>query len=254
MISLVMAVMDNLEWTRKGVESILNHTESSFELILIDNGSEEETQVYLQSLGDLVTVLRNDVNQGCAKAWNQGIAASKGDYICIVNNDIEVPHSWLRHLQEFYENHDFALISPAMREGVLDYNLEEYQQFFSKVFHERYFMDEFRGIALFATRSLYKRLNGFDENFELGKFEDEDFFMRLKKKGLKTAVFTGVVIHHYGSKTINQVKQRCSFDFEEKNREVFWVKWRHRYLWRKWRKVRLKCRHKLVLWRYGLQY
>ena len=50
----------------------------------------------MQQLDDAMTsVIRNEENKGCAIAWNQGIRRSTGEYVCIVNNDIEVPFDWL---------------------------------------------------------------------------------------------------------------------------------------------------------------
>lgn len=252
MISLIMAVKDNLEWTMKGIKSIEQNTLSSYELILIDNGSLKETSDYLDHLPH--RVIRNKENVGCAKAWNQGLEAASGEYCCIVNNDIEVPRGWLRKLQEYYEAHDYWLISPSMREGALDYDLDAYNDTFRKMMGERVFEHEFRGTALFASRSVWERLEGFDPHFQGGKYEDEDLFMRICQAGGQTAVITTVLIHHYGSKTINLLKQSKENTYESKNRDYFIKKWKKRYLWRKLHRWKIQRRRRWIERHYGVQY
>lgn len=252
MISLVMAVKDNLEWTRKGIESLLRCEGESFELIVVDNGSAQETQDYLREIP--AVVIRNEDNLGCAQAWNQGVRRAQGYYVCIVNNDIEVPVDWLVRLKAFYCNHSYALISPSMREGDLNYELDAFNQQFRRVFQGHIFEDEFRGTALFCEKSLFESVGMFDERFLMGKYEDEDFFMRLKRSGLKTAVTTDVCIHHYGSKTIAALHKSSSFNFEKINRRRFWQKWWPYYPWRKWHKLKIQRRRRRVFLKTGLVY
>ncbi len=252
MISVVMAVKDNLEWTEQSIVSILKTPLESLELILIDNGSQEETQHYLEGVEAIL--IRNEKNQGCAAAWNQGVRAARGEFVCIVNNDIDVPCDWLLRLKHFYQSHAYALVSPAIKEGSMDYDLEQENKRYRKVFEGTVFEDEFRGVALFARKTLFDEVGLFDENFRWGKYEDEDFFLRMQSCGLKTAVTTDVCIHHYGSKTVDAVKEQLNYNFEKANRRVFWRKWWRRYPWRKWHKWRIKVRRKRVLHRTGCIY
>ena len=227
MISIIIAVKDNKEYTRKCVESIENNTNIKYEIIFIDNASGQETVGYLNSLP--YKYIRNQENKGCAYAWNQGIKSASGEYVCIINNDIEVPANWLLKLKEFYEKHSFVLVSPCMREGELNYNLENYNKAFANTLKNRIFIDEFRGVCLFTKKDLFDIIGFFDENFQIGKFEDEDLFLRIKAKNFSSAVTSTVVIHHYGSKTIKNIK-KINTSFEDNNRKYFRGKWKKKYL------------------------
>jgi GT2 family glycosyltransferase len=251
-VSIVMAVKDNLEWTRKGIESIRAHTRMSYELIIIDNGSAPETSEYLEEASDIL--IRNDENRGCAGAWNQGILAARRRYICIVNNDIEVPTGWLTKLVDVLEKTDYVLVSPAVREGEFDYDLDQYNLEFSERLGNRLFPSEFRGIAMLSKRDLYDRIGMYDEAYQIGKYEDEDMFMRIKEENQDVATTSSVLLHHYGSKTVNSEKRVATFDFERENRSVFLRKWRKKYLWRKARKVRIRWRQRSVHRRFNLTY
>jgi N-acetylglucosaminyl-diphospho-decaprenol L-rhamnosyltransferase len=252
MISIVIPVKDNKYYTELCINSVFKNTKQKYELIVVDNGSKEkETIDYLDSLD--CKLIRNKENKGCAGAWNQGINASSGEYVCIINNDILVPENWLLNLKKIYEKNNYVLISPSMREGELTYDLEEYNKEFSTLLSNRFFKGEYRGVCLFASLDFFKSIGGFDENFEKGKFEDEDLFMRIKKIGMNTAVTTSVLVHHYGSKTINKVKSENN-GFEDKNRIYFRNKWKHKYIFRKFNKIRINLRRKWIKLKYKLDY
>lgn len=251
MTSIVMAVRDARVWVQRALESIARHTDGAFEVVVVDNGSAPDTQRYLRSTG--VRVLRNDENRGCAAAWNQGIAAARGSYICLVNSDIEVPAGWLDRLVGFHRVHPFAWVSPAVREGPLDYNLDAWNRHIRDRFGDRFLPGEYRGAALLSRRDLYEAVGGFDERFAHGKYEDEDMFWRLRNAGYRTAVTLAVVVHHHGSKTIQEERRRAP-GFETRNKLYFDGKWRRQYLRRKSRKIQLAARHLSWRLRHGLTY
>jgi GT2 family glycosyltransferase len=137
-------------------------------------------------------------------------------------------------------------VSPAIREGSLDYDLEALNRLVRARFGQRYFPDEFRGMVLFSRRDLYERVGGFDEAFARAKYEDEDMFWRLRQAGLRAAVTLAVVVHHYGSRTVRE-ERRHAPGFEAVNKRYFDRKWRDERRRRKVRKLKLAARH--LLWR-----
>ena len=113
-VSLVIPVYNQLLHTMQCLESILRLPDKGGELIVVDNASTDGTPEYLKAT-DGVTVIRNETNLGCAKAWNQGVQASKGDVVAILTNDIVVPPGWLSALLHFMEQTGHGIVSPAMR-------------------------------------------------------------------------------------------------------------------------------------------
>src|ERR671921_247198 len=95
-ISLVIALYNQIDYTRRCIESIMACTGNPYDLILVDNASVDATADYVRDLP--ATVITNQTNLGCAKAWNQGIRASRGEAIGILNNDIVVTPGWLENL------------------------------------------------------------------------------------------------------------------------------------------------------------
>ena len=107
---------------------------------------------------------------------------------------------------------------------------------------------------MFSRRDLYDRVGLYDESFRFGKYEDEDMYMRIKDAGLEVATTSTVLLHHYGSKTVDAMKKVASFDFEKANRKVFMRKWRRKLIWRRLRKFRMKRLHRRIEREYGITY
>ena len=135
--SIIILTHNQLEYTKKCIESIIKETKEPFELIIVDNGSTDGTIRYLEELARrygtgtvdnkestkvitqkgkkkrksktkkakllnkfcrTVRLIKNDENLGFAAGNNQGMALAKGDYILLMNNDVVVTPNWLDHM------------------------------------------------------------------------------------------------------------------------------------------------------------
>ncbi len=96
---------ERLALLKKTIDSILLHTCQPFEIILVDNGDETQ-ETYLQELWETNCIqkwIRNRENMGIGRARNQGVASAKGDYVCFMDNDIEVYDGWMKKCLEMIE-------------------------------------------------------------------------------------------------------------------------------------------------------
>jgi glycosyltransferase involved in cell wall biosynthesis len=82
--------------------ALFRNTRPPWELIVIDNGSTDETGAYLGGVQDAspvpVTVNSNASDRGFPSATNQGLHVARGDYLVLLNNDAVVTDSWLDQL------------------------------------------------------------------------------------------------------------------------------------------------------------
>ena len=104
---IIIPVWNQPDITKNCLEAIKDNTGYPYKLILIDNGSDNETRLYLDGLArnhhPEVRVIRNEQNLGFVKAVNQGLRTSSTPYICIMNNDTLPAPGWLEGLVEFAE-------------------------------------------------------------------------------------------------------------------------------------------------------
>lgn len=250
--SLVIPVFNQLHYTKQCVASISRWTDMPYELVIVDNDSSDGTGEFLSVLD--AKVIRNSSNLGCAKAWNQGIVASQGQVIGILNNDIVLTPDWLSGLTRFMEREGHGIVSPAAREGHLDYDLETY----AADFVQRCAMatrSTIYGACMVIRRKVFDRIGLFDEGFSYGGCEDIDFLWRAQAAGFSVGTTGSVLIHHFGMVTQDAIKRLDNKDYPERNRAHFLAKWRRtvrgNWLHRRWGNLRTTWRDRYERVRYG---
>lgn len=101
--SIVILCCNELDYTRLCLESILHHTREPYELLIVDNGSTDETPAYLNALRGKagparVHIIRNEKNVGFPAGVNQALPLTRGEYVVLLNNDTVLTPSWLEGL------------------------------------------------------------------------------------------------------------------------------------------------------------
>ena len=89
---VVIPVLNELRYTAQCVESLLAHGTPAEAILVIDNGSSDETPQWLATRPEIRS-LRNRVNLGCGGAWTQGslLARPDDEWVILLNNDIVAP-------------------------------------------------------------------------------------------------------------------------------------------------------------------
>ncbi|MFW9877871.1 MAG: glycosyltransferase, partial [Candidatus Thorarchaeota archaeon] len=91
-VSVIMAVYNAELYLKESIESILNQTLKEFELIIINDGSTDNSLSIINSFDDNRIILINQKNAGPAVARNQGIDIAKGEFIAILDaDDVALP-------------------------------------------------------------------------------------------------------------------------------------------------------------------
>src|SRR5471032_1615148 len=116
--SLTFACYNQVEYTRKCIDSMLKYGMPLDRLVVIDNASTDGTRDYLETL-PLGGRIYNRENLGCGVAWNQGALLQQADWTIVMNNDVLVSAEWIESLLNTAEQHGLKVISPAVIEGPL---------------------------------------------------------------------------------------------------------------------------------------
>ena len=225
--SIIIPVRNNFYYTLNCITSVFNHTKD-FELIVIDNGSTDETPAYLQALivkHHNVKVATYKENQSFAKSCNTGMEQAKGDYIILLNNDTLVTPNWAEQLTEAipraekeYDASPIGLIGPrtnsagggqAIPTDPYDANtLNQASIAFHKKFKNRTTITGFlSGMCLMITKQALDDIGLFDERYKIGGVEDLAYCLAAQLKGWKLAIDDSTFIHHEGSQTLKQLDQ-----------------------------------------------
>lgn len=116
MISIITSIYNQLHMNRLFWSYLKKYTDNKFELIIIDNNSDDGSRAYFRSLaaaGESVVLIENEANYTYPYCQNQGIAVAKGDVMVFFNNDLLVSPHWDSRMMRVIGKNDFEVVSFA---------------------------------------------------------------------------------------------------------------------------------------------
>lgn len=114
-ISLVVVLYNSEEWVKNLNDLFTNLDPWLFEVIVIDNGSNDSAAEDIISVGTKVRKIRLETSLPFSAAVNEGVRAAAGELLLLINPDVWIPRSSLWELIHFYAKHsDAAAIAPKL--------------------------------------------------------------------------------------------------------------------------------------------
>ncbi len=128
LVSIIMKVWNAYDHVRLCANTLLRNTETPFELIVVDNGSQPDVLRYLRDLAEAdarVRLIENRVNLGPGRANRQAAAQARGAWICLIDSDVLVPRGWLSRLLAVAARHpEVRLLAPMRYHQTIDHPFE----------------------------------------------------------------------------------------------------------------------------------
>ena len=202
---VVIPVLNQLEYTRQCVESLLASGTPAAALLVIDNGSSDATPQWLASRPDVRSV-RNAVNLGCGGAWTQGALLADADWVVLLNNDIVACDGAMQRMLDAAERHRLDVVSPALVEGALDYDFDAHAATFCERMAGSLRRGWFHGVCFAVRRSVFETIGFPDTDRRLGGREDVEYLVRCQRNGVPVGTVGDALLHHFGSITQKAIK------------------------------------------------
>ena len=224
-ISVITLSWDNLDYTKAFVKSIRKNTSFPNELIIVDNGSESNTQRWVEKNADQFLIF--DENQGFSKGFNEGVKIAKGDYIMMANNDTEFPLDWDTKLIETIENNLKAgIVSPVYTSGRKSALRFKVGSNIIKIFPFRKYPS---AVAYLMRRDdFFNIFGGYSEEYAVASGEDADLCFKVWKAGYEILIDERVLIKHEGKVTSSSKLIDWKSHFK-RNSKQFRKKWFYYY-------------------------
>lgn len=241
-VSVVVLCYNQLDYTRKCVESILNNTAyPNYEIVLVDNNSTDDTSIYLQELVEKhqnIKIVLNKTNRGFAGGNNDGIDVSNGEYLILLNNDTLVTRGWMTNMVKHCRANEKVGIVGAVTNSIgneaqipVEYTDIEDMPAFAYGYTAAHMNEIYPHDGVLAmycvmfSRHLVDVIGKLDENYGIGMFEDDDYSLAASRAGFDLILPEDVFIHHFGSVSFKKIEAETHRDLFEKNKAYFEQKW-----------------------------
>lgn len=213
-LSILIVNWNSGDFLRRCLESLENQREEgvSFEVIVVDNASVDDSLEGLESRFPWVVLIRNDYNYGFAKATNQAYRISRGRYVMTLNPDAYLPPGSLKQIVQFLDDTPEAglvqpyptttgyiggLVKPNLLRIISSKLFPSETSETSQTVSEPLPVQWLWGTAIVARRSALKK-NIFYEEWSFLFCEEYDMCKLMHLKGYKLYVLPIRVYHFVG--------------------------------------------------------
>lgn len=238
MFDIVVPVHNSLHHVRSCLLSVRAFSTRPYHLHIVDDASQPHAaealdELMRHDLSGSATLHRNAENEGYLRAVNRGAQAGSNPYIICLNSDTVVTPghlerleaafasdpaigvvnavsnwaNWTRICWDLPEGHNVMTLAAAVARLASDVPPDIYLA---------------SGFYFAIRRSLFEQLNGFDEVYGLGYYEESDFCMRAIEAGHRVVVDDGLYIYHHGWGSFGADGRNAAM---EKNKQVFEERW-----------------------------
>jgi len=222
--AIVILNWNGKDWLEKFLPTIIQHSDMA-EIIIADNGSTDDSLLFLSKNFPNIKVINNKENLGFAGGYNNALDRIHAEYYVLLNSDVEVSDNWLLPIIRLMDkDKDIAACQPKL----LDFNNRKKFEYAGasggfldnlgypfcrgRIFN---FLEEdagqyndtaevfwATGACLFVRSDIFWEVGGFDSDF-FAHQEEIDLCWRLRNKGYKIMVEPKSEVYHVGGGTLN---------------------------------------------------
>lgn len=256
-LSIVILAWNNQKDLQACIESILDTYKDYYQLIIIDNGSTDNTAAYLQELAQiwdnqkaLLTIITSKDNLGYAAGNNVALKHIQGKYTLWLNQDIVVQPSSIEGLCHILDEHpEYSMVAPQLQypDGSIQKNcrsLPNPKHMLSSAikgawdddfdYTQNQECEQPMASAIMIRSSIMVEIGGFDDNADYWLFfNDVDLSKNLQSRGYKTYYVANSHMYHYhgaSTKKLINIKKRLYWQkgFNRYFSKWYYTKWYQR--------------------------
>ena len=228
-LSIIIVSYNSISFLKDCLDSLItNPTKNSFEILVVDNASDDGSVEMVKKKYPYVRLFKNDNNIGFAAANNLAIKSSQSEYILLINSDCQVYRDSLDDLVSFIsENENIGIVGPRIinSDGSMQFSCRRFPSIFDAGMHtiltniapnnpfsrryklvdikrdEPFEVDWVSGSCMLIRRKALADTGYMDENYFM-YVEDTDLCYQMWKKGWKVFYYPNAeILHHIGGST-----------------------------------------------------
>jgi GT2 family glycosyltransferase len=227
----------------------------SYEIIVVYNASTDDSISFLKELNNNLPlkIIRNPNNKSFSEANNQAAETAEGEYLLLLNNDVEPTHGWLNQMMQsilksedtgavgakliypdcskshfnknnsFKTQHEGIAFKAEPNEQIKPYNISNNKPF-NEINKHLQLRAAVTASALLINKDKYLEVGGLDERYNYG-YEDVDLCLNLIKKGYHNIYCHTALLYHYEFDTQEKDKNHKVKKRSLQNQRLFHRKW-----------------------------
>jgi len=188
--SVIIPVYNRAELLKSAIASVLSQTNQNFEIVVVDDGSEDDVSATVNSFADPRIVIIRQANMGASAARNSGIDSARGRHVAFLDSDdLYLAHHLAAADDTLRDTDDTAFYSPVIAERTKGVHLTKpprplaaHENMASYLMSDRGFVQT---SGLVVPRELARTVR-YREDASFG--DDTDFAIRLQLAGCKFAM------------------------------------------------------------------
>jgi len=232
-VAVVILNWNGKKFLEKFLPSVILYSTSNAQIIVADNASTDDSVSFLTTNYPQVKIIKNTVNGGFAKGYNDALKQIKAEYYVLLNSDVEVTRNWIEPIIKLMDD-DTSIA--ACQPKIKNYNKKSYFEYAGAAggFVDKYGYPFCRGrilenieedkgqyndtreifwatgACLFIRAANFHQVEGFDEDF-FAHMEEIDLCWRLKNLGYKVMYCPDSTVYHVGGGTLNKTSSYKTF-------------------------------------------
>jgi len=225
-ISVIIPNYNGIKYLDECFCSLRGQSFKDFEVILVDDGSTDDSVEFVQKNYPWIRVVTHAVNRGFSASVNDGIKAARGKFITLLNNDTVVDKKWLTNLYNaarrspeagffaskmyFYgEDKLINAAGDAMGVNGQGWNIGYNERDNEKYFFPKKVFGACAGAAMYR-REMLDEIGLFDEDFTI-IYEDADLSFRAQLMGFECVFVPDAVVYHLQFGTLGSLSKIKTF-------------------------------------------
>jgi len=208
MISVIIPAYNGGQSLPACLEALQRQTHAPDELIVVDDGSTDDTVALAEQSG--VTVL-SQAKAGPGAARNRGARAARGDILLFTDADCAPAPDWIEHMLVPFADPSVAGAKGEYRTRqrglVARFVQQEYQDRYDRMSHQSQidFVDTYSAAY---RRHLFLAAGGFDTSFSTASVEDQEFSFRLAARGHRLVYVPAAIVYHRHDRSLGEYARR----------------------------------------------
>jgi len=179
-ISVVIPTYNRIELLKRSIDSVINQTIKPFEIIIVDDGSNDGTEAMVKKKYDSLKLIKQK-NKGASAARNSGIKASSGEWICFLDSDDEWKNNKLEKQITFVANNsDYKFFHSNeiwIKNGKRINQKKKHKKYGGDIFKKCLDMCRISPSSVLINKNIFEEIGLFNENLVV--CEDYELWLRI---------------------------------------------------------------------------